>query len=153
MDAIFFEVFIIYPGGENCKQLLHRRFLPLDPISGHSRLLSISPPCHLRQSSLHRQFLPRDLISGHSRLLSSVHFASFVKILWRPKRLRRFVGCRWILKMWELVIFCMKISCFCTYFLPLKTALFPHFSHWVLRVLPRLVWSQKSCNVSLFSQL
>ena len=38
-------------------------------------------------------------------------------------------------------------------FSPLKTALFPHFSHCVLGVLPRLVWSQKSCNVSLFSQL
>ena len=36
---------------------------------------------------------------------------------------------------------------------PLKTALFPHFSYKVLGVLPRLVWSQRSCSASLFSQL
>lgn len=54
----------------NCRQLLHRWVLPLDPIFGHSRLLSISPPC---QSSLHRRFLPLDPISGHSRLLSISH--------------------------------------------------------------------------------
>ena len=38
-------------------------------------------------------------------------------------------------------------------FSPSKIALFPHFSYKVLGVLPRLVWSQRSCRASLLSQL
>ena len=35
------------------------------------------------------------------------------------------------------------------FYSPLKIALFPHFSHRVLEVLPRLVWGQRSCIASL----
>ena len=38
-------------------------------------------------------------------------------------------------------------------FSPSKIALFPQFSYKVLGVLPRLVWSQRSCGASLLSQL
>ncbi len=35
----------------------------------------------------------------------------------------------------------------------LKTALFPHFSHRVFGVLPRLVWGQRSCSASFIMLL
>ena len=97
LDTILQGVFIIYPGGENCRQLLHRRFLPLDPISGHLRLHSL------------------------------VHLANLAKVLWRSRELRRFFYYRWILKMWEFVIFCLEISCLCIYFSIKGSALSPFF--------------------------
>ena len=150
LDAILLGVFIIYLGGENCRQLLHRRFLPLDPISGHSRLLSISLPC---QSSLHKRFLPLDPISGHSHLLS---ISPPSKLRQSSLEVKKVAVICWLSLDSQDVGVCHVLLgnlLFLYLFSPLKTALFPHFSHWVLTVLLRLVWSQKSCNVSLFLQL
>ena len=140
LDAILLEVFIIYPGGENCRQLLHRRSLPLDPISGHSRLLSISPPC---QSSLHGRFLPLDPISGYSRLLS---ISPPCKLRQSSLKVKKVAAICWLSLDFQdggVVIFCFVI----VFISPLKAALFPHFSHWVLGVLPRLAWSQRAAMI------
>ncbi len=55
--------------------------------------------------------------------------------------------------MWELrnILLINLLSLYL--YSPLKTVLFPQFSYKVLGGLPRLVWSQRSCSVSLFSQL
>ena len=55
--------------------------------------------------------------------------------------------------MWELRNILLGNLLSLYLYSPLKTALFPHFSYKVLGVLPRLVWSQRSCSASLFSQL
>ena len=67
--------------------------------------------------------------------------------------MRLFVYSSWIFKMWRFVISCLEISCLCIYSLHQRQRSSPIFSHWVLGVLPRQVWRQRSCSVSLFSQL
>ena len=139
---ISIQVSIIYPGGEDRRQPLHRRFLP-----SQSALLSPSAPDNINLRL-------EDPIAGHSRLfIHQSTITGFARALWRSRELRLFVYYGWILKMWELCNILLGNLLSLYLYSPLKTALFPHFSYKVLGVLPRLVWSQRSCSASLFSQL